>query len=329
MTSIPTPVTRLLGTRLPVVQAGMSWASSSSALPLAVSRAGGLGVVAAGPMRLDDLARVLDETAAGTDLPWGVNLPLYRAGADDVIDLLLARRPPVLIASQGGPRRYLRRFQDVGTVCLHVVAGVEHARKAADSGVDGLVVVGAEAGGHPPPALVTTQVLVRAVVSAVPDLPVIASGGVADGAGLAAMLALGAGAAQFGTRFLATEEATVHAEYKAAVLAAGVEDTRTVGHGLGLIRALDNDFTARMQQLEESGAELDVRREAFRASSLKDAALHGLMGEGKVEAGQSAGLVDAVLPAAEVVERIVAEYRIALGRLPLPQVTGAQHVVAG
>ncbi|MFI8003409.1 NAD(P)H-dependent flavin oxidoreductase [Streptomyces sp. NPDC086010] len=329
MTSIPTPVTRLIGTRLPVVQAGMSWASSSSALPLAVSRAGGLGVVAAGPMRLDDLGRVLDETAAGTDRPWGVNLPLYRAGADDVIDLLLARRPPVLIASQGGPRRYLRRFQDVGTVCLHVVAGVEHARKAADAGVDGLVVVGAEAGGHPPPGMVTTQVLVRAVVKAVPDLPVIASGGVADGAGLAAMLALGAGAAQFGTRFLATEEATVHADYKAAVLAAGVEDTRTVGRGLGLIRALDNDFTARMRRLEESGAELDVRRETFAASSLKDAALHGLIGEGKVEAGQSAGLVDAVLPAAEVVERIIAEYRTALGRLPLPQVTGARHAVAG
>ncbi|MFF4244723.1 NAD(P)H-dependent flavin oxidoreductase [Streptomyces sp. NPDC001822] len=329
MISIPTPVTRLLGTRLPVVQAGMSWASSSSALPLAVSRAGGLGVVAAGPMRLDDLARVLDETAAGTDLPWGVNLPLYRAGADDVIDLLLARRPPVLIASQGGPRRYLRRFHDVGTVCLHVVAGVEHARKAADAGVDGLVVVGAEAGGHPPPAMVTTQVLVRAVVSAVPDLPVIASGGVADGAGLAAMLALGAGAAQFGTRFLATEEATVHAEYKAAVLAAGVEDTRTVGRGLGLIRALDNDFTARMRHLEESGAELDARREAFGSSSLKDAALHGRIGDGKVEAGQSAGLVDAILPAAEVIERIVAEYLTALGRLPLPQITGAQHVVTG
>ncbi|WP_406150998.1 NAD(P)H-dependent flavin oxidoreductase [Streptomyces sp. NBC_01012] len=318
MTSIPTPVTRLLGVRLPVIQAGMSWASSSSALPVAVSRAGGLGVVAAGPMRLRDLARVLDETADGTDQPWAVNLPLHRAGADDTIDLLLSRRPPVLIASQGGPRRYLERFHDVGTICLHVVAGVEHARKAADAGVDGLVVVGAEAGGHPPPAMVTTQVLVRAVVSAVPELPVIASGGVADGAGLAAMLALGAGAAQFGTRFLASEEATVHPGYKAAVLAAGVEDTRTVGRGLGLIRAVENDFTRRMQDLEESAAGLDVRREEFQAASLKDAALHGRIRDGKVEAGQSAGLVDTVLPAADIVTRIVTEYRTALSRLPLP-----------
>ncbi|MGA6164949.1 NAD(P)H-dependent flavin oxidoreductase [Amycolatopsis magusensis] len=313
---ITTPVTALLGVDLPIIQAGMSWASSCSALPLAVSNAGGLGVVAAGPMRLPDLARTLDEMAAGTDRPWAVNLPLYRADAEAVIELLLDRRPPVLIASQGGPRRYLDRFHAAGTRCLHVVAGTEHARKAADAGVDALVVVGAEAGGHPPPAMVTTQVLVRAVVRAVPEVPVIASGGVADGAGLAAMLALGAGAAQFGTRFLASREASVHDEYKAAVLSAGIGDTRTVGRGLGVIRAVANDFTARMLHLEDSGAEEALRRKTFAASSLKDAALRGDVTEGKVEAGQSAGLIDSVLPAAEIVARIVREYRAARDSLP-------------
>ncbi|MHA6622675.1 NAD(P)H-dependent flavin oxidoreductase [Pseudonocardia sp. DLS-67] len=316
MTRIRTPVTELLGVDLPIVQAGMSWASSCSALPLAVSNAGGLGVVAAGPMRLPDLARTLDEMAAGTDRPWAVNLPLHRAGADEVIDLLLERPPPVLIASQGGPRRYLDRFHDAGTRCLHVVAATEHARKAADAGVDALVVVGAEAGGHPPPAMVGTQVIVRAVVAAVPAVPVIASGGVADGRGLAAMLALGAGAAQFGTRFLASTEASVHDGYKSAVVAAGVHDTRAVGRGLGVIRVLANDFTDRMLGLEASGADEDLRRRTFHAATLKDAALHGDVNGGKVEAGQSAGLVDAVLPAARIVERIVEEYRTALAGLP-------------
>lgn len=315
MTRIDTPVTRLLGIELPIVQAGMSWASSSSALPLAVTNAGGLGVVAAGPMRLPDLARVLAEMAAGTDRPWAVNLPLYRAGVDEVIDLVLRHRPPVLIASQGGPRRYLARFHDVGTRCLHVVAGVTHAEKAASAGVDGLVVVGAEAGGHPPPAMVATSVLVRAVSRAVP-VPLLASGGVADGFGLAAVLALGAGAAQFGTRFLASTEASVHPAYKEAVLAAGVDGTRTVGTGLGVIRALDNDFTARMLSLEASGADEPLRRKTFAASSLKDAALHGDVTDGKVEAGQSAGLVDAVRPAAEIVAGIVREYREARAGLP-------------
>jgi enoyl-[acyl-carrier protein] reductase II len=312
---ISTAVTRLLGIDLPIVQAGMSWASSSSALPLAVSNAGGLGVVAAGPMRLPDLSRVLEEMAAGTDKPWAVNLPLYRAGVDEVIEVLVRHRPPVVIASQGGPRRYLARFHDIGTRCLHVVAGVDHAVKAASAGVDGLVVVGAEAGGHPPPAMVATTVLVRAVARAVP-LPLVASGGVADGFGLAAMLALGAGAAQFGTRFLASTEASVHPAYKEAVLAAGVDGTRTVGQGLGVIRALDNDFTARMLSLETSGAEESLRRKTFQASSLKDAALHGDVAEGKLEAGQSAGLIDAVLPAAEIVAGIVREYREARAGLP-------------
>ncbi|MGK3208098.1 NAD(P)H-dependent flavin oxidoreductase [Amycolatopsis sp. MEPSY49] len=315
MTRISTSVTGLLGIDLPIVQAGMSWASSSSALPLAVSNAGGLGVVAAGPMRLSDLDSVLTEMAAGTSRPWAVNLPLYRAGVDEVMDLVLRHRPPVLIASQGGPRRYLARFHDVGTRCLHVVAGVTHALKAASAGADGLVVVGAEAGGHPPPAMVTTSVLVRAVARAV-SLPVIASGGIADGAGLAAMLALGAGAAQFGTRFLASVEASVHPAYKEAVVSAGVDGTRTVGHGLGVIRALANDFTSRMAALESSGAEESLRRKTFEASSLKDAALHGEVVDGKVEAGQSAGLVDSVLPAAEIVTRIVREYRTARAGLP-------------
>jgi enoyl-[acyl-carrier protein] reductase II len=318
MTRIPTTVTDLLGIDLPIVQAGMSWASSSAALPLAVSNAGGLGVVAAGPMRLPDLERTLDEMAAGTVRPWAVNLPLHRAEADAVIELLLERRPPVLIASQGGPRRYLDRFHEIGTRCLHVVAGTEHARKAAAAGVDALVVVGAEAGGHPPPTMITTQVLVRAVVAAVPSIPVIASGGVVDGSGLAAMLALGAGAAQFGTRFLASTEASVHEDYKATVVNAGIDDTRTIGRGFGVIRAIANDFTDRMLELEASGADEELRRKTFHAATLRDAALHGDVAEGKVEAGQSAGLVDSVLPAARIVERIVAEYRFAVAALPRP-----------
>ena len=313
---IETAVTRLIGIDLPIVQAGMSWASSCAALPLAVSAAGGLGTIAAGPMRIHDLERAIDEVRAGTDRPFAVNIPLYRKGADEVLDLLEEKRPPVIIASQGGPQRYLRRFKDIGTICLHVVAGETHARKAADAGVDGLVVVGAEAGGHPPPDMISTLVVVRAVARALPDMPVIASGGFADGAGLAAALSLGAGAAQFGTRFIATPEATVHEAYKARIVAAAISDTRTVGKGLGVIRALENVFTAEMEALEAAAAELDVRRERFAASTLKHAAFDGDVDGGKVEAGQSVGLVDTMLPAGEIVARIAREYVDTVGRLP-------------
>lgn len=313
---ISTGVTRLLEIDLPVLQAGMSWASSCAALPLAVSRAGGLGVIGAGPMRLADLARTIDEVRAGTDRPFAVNMPLYRQGADEVLDLLVERRIPILIASQGGPRRYLDRFKAAGAVCIHIVASVEHALKAAAAGVDGLVVVGGEAGGHPPAELVSSLVVVRAVVRALPGLPVIASGGFADGAGLAAALALGAGAANFGTRFIATPEAAMHPAYKQAVLDADIGSTRTVGHGLGMIRTLSNPFAERMAAMEADGAAMEHRKAAFSGGTLKMAALDGDVVEGKVEAGQSAGLVDALVPAGELVRRIAQEYCDVVGRLP-------------
>lgn len=313
---IETAVTRLLGIDLPIVQAGMSWASSCSALPLAVSAAGGLGTIAAGPMRIADLERAIDEVRDATDRPFAVNVPLYRKGVEEVLDLLEAKQPPVIVASQGGPQRYLKRFKDIGTICLHVVAGETHARKAAEAGVDGLVVVGAEAGGHPPPDMISTLVVVRSVTKALPETPVIASGGFADGSGLAAALSLGAGAAQFGTRFIATPEANVHEAYKARILVAGISDTRTVGRGLGVIRALANAFTAEMEALEAAAAEVEARRERFAASTLKHAAFDGDVDGGKVEAGQSVGLVDTMMPAGAIVKRIAEEYLETVNGLP-------------
>lgn len=309
--NLRTPATELMGIHLPIVQAGMSWASSSSALPLAVSRAGGLGVIAAGPMRLPDLERCIDEVVAGTRNPFAVNVPLYRQGVDEVLDLLEAKPVPVIIASQGGPKRYVDRFRERGTVCVHVVASPEHAANAVSAGVDAVVVVGGEAGGHPPASLVSSMVMVRRIVLADPGVPIIASGGFADGAGLAAALSLGADAVQFGTRFIATPEASVHPKYKAAVLAAEVTDTRTTGTSGAVVRTLANAFTAGMDELE--GA--DERQAMFAHSTLKMAARDGDVDNGKVEAGQSAGLVHSVVPAAEVVHAIAREYFETVDRL--------------
>ncbi|WP_417719822.1 NAD(P)H-dependent flavin oxidoreductase [Salipiger sp.] len=317
MMRIETDVTRLLGIDLPILQAGMSWASSNAELPLAVSRAGGLGVIAAGPMYVEALEQAIDRLRAGTDRPFAVNMPLYRKGADEILDLLEAKRIPVLIASQGGPQKYLDRFRAVGTTCLHVVASETHALKAAEKGVDGLIVVGGEAGGHPPAELVSTLVLVRAVADATEGrVPLVASGGFADGRGLAAALALGAGAANFGTRFIATPEAGVSDAYKRAVIAAGVADTRTVGRGMGMIRAIANPFTDEMEALERAGAPEEARRAVFAAATLRMAAFDGDMTRGKVEAGQSTGLVRAMMPAAEVVAEIARGYADCLAAMP-------------
>ena len=307
-----TRITELLGIEHPIFQAAMSWASSNSALVIAVSNAGGLGVLGAGPMRPDDFSRVLDEIRAGTKKPWGVNIPLNGSRAPELLRIALEKRIPVMVASQGGPREHLARFRAIGAKWLHVVASVEHARKAEAAGVDALVVDGAEAGGHPPPSEVGTVVLVRRVVTSV-KLPVVASGGIADGAGIAAMLALGAEAVQLGTRFIATPEASVHEKYKRAVLEADVEGTAIVGRGKHPIRQLKNAFSARYEAAERAGK--DDLEAIFDSSSLKQAALEGDIEWGKVEAGQSAGLVKDILPAAEVFRRLVRETEDARRRL--------------
>jgi enoyl-[acyl-carrier protein] reductase II len=309
-----TRITELLGIRYPVFQAAMSWASSNAPLVIAVSNAGAMGVIAAGPMRPDDFRKALADIKAGTDKPFGVNIPLTNPRAGELLDIACEARIPVMVASQGGPRAHLERFRAIGTKWLHVVASVEHALKAEAAGVDALVVDGMEAGGHPPPAEVTTLVLVRRVVKAV-RLPVVASGGVADGAGVAALLALGADAVQLGTRFIATPEATVHESYKRAVLAADVDGSTLVARGRLPIRQLKNRFADKFNAAERAGASQEELDAIFGAASLKQAALEGDVEWGKVEAGQSAGLVDEILPAAEVVRRVVAEMEAARERL--------------
>ncbi|OZI18813.1 2-nitropropane dioxygenase [Bordetella genomosp. 9] len=309
-----TRITDMLGIEHPIVQAGMSWASSSAALPAAVSNAGGLGVLAAGPLRQDDFVRVLAELAAGTDRPYAVNIPLYRQGAADILDAMHNGRVPVVIASQGSPKAHLSRFHDIGAKWIHVVASLEHARKAAAAGVDALVVVGAEAGGHPPASEVTTLVTVRRVLQEV-SIPVIASGGVADGWGIAALLALGADAVQLGTRFLLTEEATVHANYKAVVLAADVHDTALVGRRDLPIRGLRNAFAQAVFAAERDQVAQEDYLALFKKSTLKQAALDGDVEWGKVELGQSAGLVSRIEPAAAVMAQLVRELADATGRL--------------
>lgn len=315
--SIDTRLTRLLGIRYPIIQAGMSWASSCASLPAAVSNAGGLGVIAAGPMRLADLASTLRQVRELTDKPFAVNIPLYRKGADEVLDLLVAERVPVIIASQGSPKAHLKRFKDYGATWLHVVAFVEHARKAAAAGVDGLVVVGSEAGGHPPANEVSTLVNVRRVLQEI-NCPLVAGGGVADGYGIAALLALGAEAVQLGTRFMLSEEANLHPAYKQKVLDADIADTVLVGRGSLPVRSVRNDFTDRVALAERDGMPQvapDEYAALLASASLKQASFDGDVNNGKVEAGQSAGLIHQMLPAAAIMQSLIEELEQALARL--------------
>ena len=310
-----TRFTRTFGVAHPIVQAGMSWASSNAALPAAVSNAGGLGMLAAGPMFVEDFRAALRALKAATDKPFAVNVPLYRPRADEILDIVIEEKAPILVASQGGPKKYLDRFQAAGIRCIHVVASETHALKALEAGGDAIIAVGGEAGGPPPPHQVSTLVLGRALARAAPEAILIAGGGVADGAGIAAMLALGADAVQLGTRYLATSEAGVHQAYKDRVIAAGIADTALVGRGMSPIRMIANDFSARFLAAETAGTDIEARRAIFGGSSLKLAALDGDVDNGKIEAGQSAGLIDDLPGAGELTLRLIEEYRSTLARL--------------
>lgn len=310
----PSRLPGLLGIRYPILQGGMSWASSCAALPLAVARAGGLGVIAAGPMRPDELVAAIRAVKAGTDAGFAVNIPLYNKRSAEFIDIAETERVPVVICSQGGPKAHLPRFRAYGAKWLHVVASEAHAAKAEAAGVDGLIVVGGDAGGHPAPDEVSAMVVVRAVARRA-GIPVIGAGGVADGAGIAAMFALGAEGVQLGTRFLMTPEASVHDAYKQRVLGAGIADTTLVGRGGLPVRQLRNRFSAEVDAAERAGQPKAALDALYASRSLKLAALEGDVDWGKVEAGQSAGLIDDILPAGEVMRRLVAEAEAARRRL--------------
>jgi enoyl-[acyl-carrier protein] reductase II len=309
-----TRITELLGIRYPILQAGMSWASSNAELALAVSQAGALGVIAAGPMYPDALRAAIRTVKEQTDRPFAVNVPLYNPRAATFLDVVLEESVPIIIASQGGPKQHIARFKERGVTWLHVTASPEHASKAEAAGVDAVIAVGTEAGGHPPPDEVGSLVVVRAVVKAV-GIPVIGGGGLADGAGIAAMFCLGADGVQLGTRFLMTPESNLHTAYKERALAAGIADTTLIGRGKLPIRVLKNDFTREFEAAERSGASAEDLATLSAGRTLKMAAFDGDIDRGKVEVGQSVGLIDELLPAAELVQRLIAEFESAVERL--------------
>jgi enoyl-[acyl-carrier protein] reductase II len=251
---------------------------------------------------------------AQTDRPFAVNVPLYNPRAATFLDVVLEESVPIIVASQGGPKQHIARFKERGVTWLHVTASPEHASKAEAAGVDAVIAVGTEAGGHPPPDEVGSLVVVRAVVKAV-GIPVIGGGGLADGAGIAAMFCLGADGVQLGTRFLMTPESNLHTAYKERALAAGIADTTLIGRGKLPIRVLKNEFTRAFEAAERAGAPAEELATLSASRTLKMAAFDGDVDQGKVEVGQSVGLIDELMPAAAVVARLIAELEGAVERL--------------
>lgn len=307
--TIETPITRLFGINYPIIQAGMVWCSGHR-LASAVSNAGGLGLIGAGSMKPELLAEHIRCCRQETDRPFGVNVPLIRGDVERLLDTALEEGVRILFTSAGNPGLHVQRIKDAGAVMVHVVASVKHALKAEWVGVDAVVAEGFEAGGHNGIDEITTLCLVPQVADAV-RVPVIAAGGIADGRGMAAAMALGAGGVQLGTRFAATIESSAHQEYKQAVVNAGDTATVLTLKSLTPVRLIKNRFAMEALQAERSGATIEQMRDLLGVKRERRGIFEGDLEEGELEAGQSAGLVNEILSAGDVVRTLMAEFQLA------------------
>ena len=309
---ITTRATTALGITQPVALGGMSSGFTDARLVAAVSEAGGLGILGVSRLEPDEIAATAAEIRTRTHRPFGLNLLLFESA--ESVDAVLATQPAVFSTAWPSPEQDLReifdRAHEAGAVVVHMVPTLADAVSAAEAGADVIVAQGTEGGGHV--GLMASIVIVPLVARAVAPVPVLAAGGFADGAGLAAALALGAEGVLLGTRFLATEEAPVSDAYKSALVASDGHETLLSevpdllagliwpgAHGRVLRNRLIERWTAREGQLR-------ARREELLAQALR-ARAQGDTEEAVVWSGQSAALVDRVEPAGVVVERIVRE----------------------
>ena len=328
---IHTALCDLLEIRHPIIQGGMAWVATAE-LAAAVSEAGGLGVIGAGNAPPEWVSEQIRNVRARTKRPFGLNVPLFSAHVDQVIDLCIQEGVPVVTTGAGNPGPYIVPLHDAGIKVFPLVSSVALARRLARQGVDGLVVEGHESGGHV--GDVSTLPLVPQIVDAV-EVPVIAAGGIADGRGLAAALALGAVGVQMGTRFICTTECTAHENYKNKIVKAGDRGTMVTGTSLGHpVRALRNRMGREFARMERQTQISEEELIAFGTGKLRLAAEDGDVDGGSMMAGQACGLVDDIIPVAELIERVIcqAEAQIStLYRLRVPSsatFTSAAHAAA-
>ena len=311
---VDTRLQDLFGIEHPVVQGGMIW-NSGAKLAAAVSNAGGLGLVGAGSMRPDTFREHVRKARALTSRPFGVNLPLLYPHTAECLDIALEEGVRIFFTSAGSPRKVAGRLKDAGAVVVHVVASPELAVKCEQAGCDAVVCEGFEAGGHNGREEITTLVLVPECVRAV-SIPVIAAGGIATGAQLAAALALGAAGVQVGSRFAITQESSGHPAFKQAVVEAGAGDTHLVLKAQVPVRLLRNAFRDRITQMEARGAGRDELAAELGHGRARQGMHEGDLAEGELEIGQVAGLIDDIPTAAEVMRRLLDDADLALARLP-------------
>jgi len=303
-------ITKLFNIEYPIVQAGMIWASGWR-LASAVSNAGGLGIIGAGSMYPDVLREHIQKCKLATQKPFGVNLPLLYPDIDQHIQIIIEEKVPIVFTSAGNPKTWTSTLKEKGITVVHVVSSSKFAQKAQQAGCDAIVAEGFEAGGHNGREETTTMVLIPAVCQAV-DIPVIAAGGIATGRQMLAAMVLGADGVQVGSRFVASEEASSHLNFKNLVITSQEGDTQLSLKQLTPVRLLKNHFFKQVQQAETNCASVDELNKLLGRGRAKRGMFEGDMEEGELEIGQVSAIIKDIKPAAAIVQEMYEEYSAAL-----------------
>lgn len=310
-------ISALFGIRYPIIQAGMVWCSGWK-LAAAVSNAGGLGLIGAGSMHPDTLREHIQKCKAATDQPFGVNVPLMYPQIEEIMQIILEEKVPVVFTSAGNPKTWTATLKAAGIKVAHVVSSSKFAIKCAEAGVDAVVAEGFEAGGHNGREETTTFALIPQVRAAI-DLPLIAAGGIGSGEAMAAAFALGAEGVQVGTRFALTEESSASEAFKQRCISLNEGDTVLSLKKVSPTRLIKNEFYQQVQQLEDHGATSEEIRELLGKGRAKKGIFEGDLSEGELEIGQIASHIKEIVPAAEVVKQIVEGYCQTVQRLSVEQ----------
>lgn len=306
-------ICQLFNIRYPIIAGGMVWCSGWK-LASAVSEAGGLGLIGAGSMHPETLREHINKCKNATTNTFGVNIPLLYPEMETAIRIIIEEKVPVVFTSAGNPKTWTPLLKNHGITVAHVVSSSKFAIKCEEAGADAVVAEGFEAGGHNGREETTTMCLVPAVRN-VTSLPLIAAGGIASGAGIAAAMALGAEGVQIGTRFALSEESSAHDNFKSLCLTLNEGDTRLVLKQLAPTRVVKSRLLDRILAAEATGAPADELKQLLGKGRAKKGMFEGDLEEGELEIGQIASTIRQILPAADIMQQLIKEYDATLSRL--------------
>ena len=306
-------ITELFEIEFPIIQAGMVWVSGWK-LASAVSNCGGLGLIGAGSMKPDLLVEHIQKCRNATSKNFGVNIPLLRKDAEELIDVVIHEKVKVVFTSAGHPGKFIEKLKANKIKVVHVVSNVSQGMKAESVGCDGIVGEGVEAGGHNGKDELTTFCLIPQLAENI-SVPVIAAGGIASGKGILAALSLGAEAVQIGTLFASSIQSSANQSYKASIVKSNDRDTILLLRKLGPTRMLKNLWTKTAEQYELNGADETELKNLVGEKRERLGIFEGNTENGMLEAGQCAGLINSIDSVEKIFKKLIFDFDSQLNHL--------------